>query len=99
MPNQSRIGDLGCGVCFCHIVPISMMGPIVSGSSTHITASPPTSRVGDIVMGYCGHSGTLISGSSTAIVEGSNSCRIGDPFVGCFVGTIIQGASTAITGG
>jgi uncharacterized Zn-binding protein involved in type VI secretion len=101
MPNQSRIGDLGVGICCCHSDPpcISMVGPIITGSPNHLTNGIPSARVSDMILGFCGHPGILISGSGTARINGLGASRIGDSFVGCFSGTLIQGSPNTIVGG
>jgi uncharacterized Zn-binding protein involved in type VI secretion len=98
MPATSRIGDLGAGVCYCHRSPIPMVGMLITGDSSVYTENSPTSRVGDIVLGFCGHIGVMIAGSSGIYSTGRAVVRTGDPFVGCFVGVLITGASSVITG-
>jgi len=99
MPPTARISDLGVGVCCCHKSCIGMVGVLVTGAGTVIAEGMPTSRIGDVMLGFCGHVGIMVTGSSTVIAEGSNVCRIGDLFVGCFIGNVVTGAGTVITGG
>ena len=101
MPPQSRIGDLGVGICCCHppIPCIRMVGPLIQGSPNHRTNGIPSSRLGDMIIGYCGHSGFMISSSATARINGLGAVRIGDNFSGCFTGILVQGSPNTITGG
>lgn len=100
MPSQSRIGDIGVGICCCHKKPRCrpMVGPLIQGSPNHRTNSIPSSRIGDIVMGYCGHTGIMVTGSLSSRINGLGCARIGDRFVGCFTGTIVQGSPNTIVG-
>ena len=101
MPAQSRIGDIGVGICCCHSKPrcIPMVGPLVQGSPNHRTNSLPSSRLGDMIIGYCGHPGFMITSSSTARINGLGAVRVGDNFTGCFIGTLVQGSPNTIVGG
>jgi uncharacterized Zn-binding protein involved in type VI secretion len=101
MPNDSRITDVGVGVCCCHcpICCIGMSGNLITGASTVLYEGQPSSRISDTVLGGCGHTGTMVGGSSTVIIEGMGTSRIGDSFVGCFSGSLVTGASTIISGG
>lgn len=99
MPGTSRITDLGTGICCCHSNPtcISMTGMLNTGSSTYFVENQLVSRVGDIVLGFCGHVGVMVSGSPTSFAEGSQVVREGDQFSGCFTGVLITSAATQIS--
>lgn len=101
MPATSRIGDAGVGLCACHppSPPIPMTGVIISGASSHKVENSSVARIGDIVLGVCGHTGVLVGGSSNSKSEGSGIVRVGDSFVGCFSGVITTGAGSDNTGG
>jgi len=92
MPKVSRIGDIGVGVCCCHKSCKGMTGIIITGSSDTITNNLRTSRLTDIVLGFCGHIGILVTGSPTFYVNSLPVTRIGDVFVGCFTGVIVTGS-------
>ena len=94
MPKASRIGDIGVGVCCCHSGCKPMSGIIVTGASKHTTCNSPTARVGDIVLGFCGHVGILVTGCDVNYVENRRRVKIGDVFVGCFTGVIVTGCDT-----
>ena len=92
----SRITDVGVGICCCHppIPCIGMVGVIITGANKTNVENQPVSRIGDIVIGNCGHIGIINTGSSTVLTENSSTARVGDSFSGCFTGTIITGAET-----
>jgi len=96
----SRVTDLGVGICCCHNKPvcIPMTGMLVTGASTVNVENQPDSRIGDIMLGFCGHIGIVITGSPTLTVEYSPTARVGDMFAGCFTGVIITGAGTGSCG-
>lgn len=94
MPELARIGDIGVGYCCAHNGCIQMSGVIVTGAATIIGEGSNAARIGDIVVGNCGHTGTIVTGSSSVIGEGSGLARIGDRFQGTFSGTIVTGAAS-----
>jgi len=98
---QSRLGDLGTGTCCRHSSPtcIGMSGIIIQGSPTVLTNGLPSARLGDIVLGHCGHIGTVITGSATVRANGLPKARLGDAFSGCFFGVISSGSGNVLTGG
>lgn len=99
MPNVSRIGDIGSGVC-CVDTPHGTTGVIVTGAGTVFAESSNVSRIGDILVDNChGVTGVIVAASGTVYAEGSNVARIGDYFTGCFSGTIVTGAGTVFAGG
>jgi len=92
---------MGVGICCCHPPApcVGMAGSLVTGAGTVVAEGQPVSRIGDVMLGFCGHVGIMVTGSATVVAEGSNVCRIGDQFVGCFTGVVVTGAGTVITGG
>jgi len=96
MLNSSRIGDIGVGVCCCHppIPCIGMAGVIVTGCPSMTICNMPDARIGDIVLGYCGHPGILVTGSPNTNSCNSPRVRISDVFAGCFTGVIVTGCPT-----
>lgn len=90
----SRIGDIGVGICCCHppIPCIGMAGIIVTFSSDVIVNNRGAGRVGDIVLGGCGHVGVLVNGSSLSITNERSQAFVGSVFAGCFTGVIVSGS-------
>ena len=74
------------------------LNTLITGASTKICESSNVSRIGDIVIGNCGHIGVMVTGSATETSEGSKTVRVGDNFSGCFTGVLVTGASTDDTG-
>jgi len=96
----SRITDVGVGICCCHppIPCIGMVGVLITGADKTNVENQPISRIGDIMIGSCGHIGIINTGSLTINVENSPTARVGDSFVGCFSGVIITGSDTINAG-
>lgn len=86
----ARLGDATYGTCYCHDEPITVGGKIISASEDCFTNGRGTARIGDTVMGDCGHTGTIISGKENDFVNGRSVARLGDSFNGCYVGQIIS---------
>ena len=92
----ARIGDMGVGVCCAHNGCISMTGKLITGAITVLAENSQVSRIGDIMLGDCGHIGIMITGSGTVMAEGSPVVRIGDSFSGTFSGVVVSGANTVV---
>jgi len=90
----SRIGDICVGICTCCKGDPDTTGVIVTGSETITCEESNVSRIGDIVVAPCGHTGVIITGASTATSE-SELARIGDFVTGCLEMIAITGADTA----
>lgn len=91
MRAGARATDIGVGVCVSHKTPIPMTGAIVSGSGNVTTNGLSTARMGDIVLGGCGHIGVIVTGSATVTVNAQGMAHRGDAFVGSFSGVIVSG--------
>lgn len=92
MARIARRGDIGVGTCKCHQHPIGMSGIVQANGSIVYADDLQVARVGDIVIGACGHTGIIVSGSSKVFAEGIQIARVGDSFVGCFTGIIVTGS-------
>jgi uncharacterized Zn-binding protein involved in type VI secretion len=87
------MSDTGIGDDTCHDdTKVGVSGTIIQGAGSVMVNGLPVARMSDYVMRDDGHFGIIISGSGTVIAEGLPVARISDTFVGCFTGTIIQGA-------
>jgi len=97
----ARISSVGTGTCCGHSDPtcIPMTGQIINGAGAVFINGLACARIGDVVLGDCGHSGTMIKGSGTVFVEGLAVSRISDVFDGTFFGTIITGSNNILVGG
>ena len=99
MSSVARHDDIGTGFCdnLEHPGSIPMVGVIIPGpapATKTIVEGKLVARVGDIVLGACGHIGIITTGSSTMNAEGQPVARVGDAFVGDFKGIITKGSST-----
>jgi len=101
MANHVRIGDMFAGICCCHPPApcIGMAGVIVTGASNTSTENSPDSRIGDVGVGFCGHSTVIVSGSNTTTIESNSNARLGDAVAGCITGSLITGASSVTNSG
>lgn len=96
--GNAFVTSIGIGICICHPTPIAMVGVVVLGSPNKTSESLAAARVGDIVIGFCGHLGVLVNGSSAVQSTVMQQSTIGSPFVGCFNGVIVEGASPCFSG-
>jgi uncharacterized Zn-binding protein involved in type VI secretion len=96
---MARVGDAFAGICCCHVDPtcIGMTGVIVTGSPNTQADGIPVARVGDLVIGACGHSGVITSGSGNSQADGIPIARVGDGVAGCLIGTIVSGSPSQTT--
>ena len=92
------ITSVGVGICVCHMIPIPMVGVVITASTDKKVENNGAARVTDIVIGKCGHIGVLISGSSMVKSSGLDQTTVTSPFTGCFSGVIVSGASSHSTG-
>jgi len=94
----ARVTDKFSGVCTCHKSTISMEGEIANGSLDGNSGGLGIARVGDTVIGDCGHTGTIVSGSISNTINGKGKAIITSKVTGCLVGEIVTGNPTHNTG-
>ncbi len=99
MPPVARITDLFFGTCYCHDDPIQTFGIIVDGSPDVAANGLDVARIGDLGVGFCGHTCFVSSGSGAVATNGIPTARIGDSVSGCIEGTIITGSPSVTAGG
>jgi uncharacterized Zn-binding protein involved in type VI secretion len=94
MQSVARVTDLFAGVCACHppLPPIGMTGVVVTGSGNVKSNGLGNARVGDIVIGFCGHFGIIVNGSPTVRSNEIGNAKFGSAVVGCLIGTIVAGS-------
>jgi len=94
MPAQSRVGDVGVGVCPCHApAPVSYVTVFASGGSSKSDGSQDV-RVGDVGVASCGHATVALSGSSTTKTDGQALHRVGDVGANCGAYASVSGSPT-----
>jgi hypothetical protein len=94
MANSARsLVDMWSGICVCppHTT-IPMVGFILTGSSDVQSGGPAQSRLTDLTIGTCGHTGIIVSASVNHFTNNLGSARVGDLVTGCNIGVIITGA-------
>ncbi len=92
MRKVARLTDLFAGVCVCHLTPIPMTGTITTSSGDVNSNELGVARLGDIVVGACGHTGVISSASDIVKINEIGVARIDDTVTGCLVGTIVSGS-------
>jgi uncharacterized Zn-binding protein involved in type VI secretion len=100
MQNIARVTDAFAGVCTCHppSPPIGMGGVIITGSNDVLSNSLGNARLGDFVIGFCGHFGIITSSSDLVETNEIGNARTGDAVVGCLIGTIVGGSGNVECG-
>lgn len=94
-----RVTDVFVGVCMCcPNAPIPMTGSITTGSTDITSDGLGAARVGDLVVGLCGHTGVISSGSDNVLANGLGVATVDSTVTGCLVGKITTGSETVITG-
>lgn len=90
MPAIARIGDTFEGYCNIHNAYVT--GEIIGGSEDTFGNTKKIARVGDEVLGSCGHTSVIVSGSPDVFVNNIPVARVGDDIDGNITGTIITGS-------
>lgn len=93
--------DMGSGTCThpSHIIPIPMIGYVMSASPVIYTDKFPQIEMTHIMIGNCGHIGVLVGGSGTGYGDISSLIRLSDSFVGTFSGVMALGSPVSDCGG
>ena len=82
MPQVSRLTDKFEGICTCHPTPIPMTGEIITCSPDAKSEGLGVARIGDTVLGGCGHTGTISTGSTSNKTNGRFKAFIGSKVIG-----------------
>lgn len=100
MGGVARLTDLWSGICCCHSDPtcIGMSGPIITCSPDVNINSIGAARIGDITIGYCGHTGVIVGSSINSKCNYRGLARIGDMVAGCNIGVIITSSPNVNSG-
>jgi uncharacterized Zn-binding protein involved in type VI secretion len=96
----ARVTDAFAGVCVCHppAPPIPMGGVVMTGSNNVLSNGLGNARIGDFVIGFCGHFGVISSGSGIVKANEIGNARNGDPVVGCLIGVLVSGSGNVECG-
>jgi len=100
--SNAFITSIGVGFCIhpSHSpnIPLPMVGVVILGSPNKTSSNLAAARVGDLVIGFCGHLGVLVMGSSDVQSTYIQQSLIGSPFVGYFNGVIVHGSAPCFSG-
>lgn len=97
MPGVSRVGDIGVGICPCHITPVPYTTVFSTGANSVMTNNLATCIIGTIGIASCGHPTVAITGSPDTFAEGVGHHRIGDMGMNCGPYTVVSGSPDVIT--
>lgn len=93
----ATLTSVGIGICSCHSPsPIPQSGIIAQGSANVLAGGLGVGKIGDIMLGGCGHTGIIVDGSPTVMTNGLMSAKMTSTFVGCFVGQVVTGVSNVL---
>ena len=91
--------DTVIGICPAHDAPIVVTGFVSPGSPNVLTNMMPAARMGDQVIGSCGHTAIVIMASATVRANFMGKARLGDQVAGVWNGTILGGSPNVLVGG
>ena len=99
MPAQTRVGDIGVGICPCHISPVSYVTVFSTGAPTVLTNDLVSCIVGTVGIASCGHPTIALTGSPDVFHENSAAHRIGDTGANCGPYTVVSGSENVFING
>lgn len=100
MPFQSKVGDIGVGVCYLHPIPIPYVTTLITGAESAKANGPAGAHVTSLGSATCGHITTAQTGSTTVLKEGLGCHRIGDTgSTGGGIYTMVSGSGNVDIGG
>jgi hypothetical protein len=90
---------MAIGCCPCISNPVcGIVGFPVAGSPDTMAEDSPYVRVGDIVSTGCGVGFITSTLAPTVLINDMQAATVGSSVAGCFVGQIITGAITVMSG-
>lgn len=98
MSKISRVGDIGVGICPCHITPVQYTTVFSDGCSIVKTNGMITTIVGTIGVSSCGHPTIAITGSNVINLCNKQVHRVGDVGSNCGPYTSISGSEDVDSG-
>ncbi len=96
MPAQTRVGDLGFGICKCHKKAKKYTTVFNTGADSVITNNNISCFIGTIGISDCGHSTVAHTGSPDVFLESHASHRIGDTGANCGPYVVVTGSHNTI---
>lgn len=78
MSSETRVGDIGTGVCYWHDSPQQYTTVFATGAGSVLTNNAVTCTVGSIGHASCGHPTVALTGSPNVFAEYMSIHRVGD---------------------
>ena len=98
-PKVSRIGDIGVGVCPCHVPPVGYVTTFITGCPTVFTNNRITTIIGTIGAATCGHPTTALTGSPSKVTMCNQPVhRVGDTGANCGGYVVVSGSPDTFSG-
>ena len=88
----ARVGDMGIGVCPCHLAPVSYTTIFIDGAPANFTDDLNTCWVTTIGLSSCGHPTVAVTGSPNVDISGNAVHRVGDTGHNCGNYTVVTGS-------
>ena len=92
MPAQTRVGDIGIGICPCHKSPKRYITTFSTGAPSVLTNNLVSCIVGTIGVSSCGHPTVAHTGSPDVFHENSPAHRINDTGANCGPYVVVTGS-------
>lgn len=96
--EQSRLGDVGHGVCPAHKHPESYMTVFVTGADTVKTNDITSAIIGTVGVSTCGHMTVALTGSNTVRAQNEPMHRVEDVGMNYGMYTTLTGSSDTFVG-
>ena len=93
----ARIGDISCGVCFCHDTPIPTIAILLPIQFLAYADHRNIIILGSPGITLCGHLTFVVTSSTLSYINSIGISRISDITVGCMVGVICTGSNISHT--
>jgi len=92
----ARVSDIWVGTCYACSGNPQVSGIVITGSPDVLTNDRQTARVGDIVVGNCGHTGIIITGCNTVFANDREVAALTDLVGGNVNGIIVTGSTDVV---
>lgn len=96
--SASKVGDMGIGVCPCHVSPVSYTTIFVSGAPTVNINGVSAANITTVGISSCGHPTIVLSSSGTVFANGGGLHRVGDQGQNCGNYVVVTGSPNVSSG-
>ena len=97
-PGHCRVGDIGVGVCPCHVVPVGYVTVFVTGCHNVNVDGRTECIISTIGVASCGHPTIALTGSGNTVSCKQGVHRIGDMGVNCGPYVAVSGSGNTVAG-